>query len=681
MAKDQETDPGAGPSSAGGKPAATMAKDFRRSTEFQEAEAFFAALLGRDGHVFGARGLCGNQASGALYFIGQSFGASFEGGVSNRLYSVSRNGGAITRLNDRDTRQIALSPDGGRLAVACAGYQPGSDRIELWSATEVVATTALPGRIEQMDWAPDGRSLLLVVAGQGADVAGIHGGYAQKHADNAPAWLPDLYWGVGDDLWRRVFVWYGTSDPRALTAPPLNAWDAAWCGNDAIIAITSGDHAEGSWYASVLSRIDLASGRVDVVHTPRDQLGYLRGSPDGRRAAFIEAFCSDRGLVAGQLSILDLTSGKLETPSTAGMDVTSIEWRSPNRLHLAGLRGHETVVADFDLDAGYSESWSSMDLTSGEWAPAAVPFGEAGSLFVAEGYARAPFLAELRGGQLHEVVRLAAPGAAAAMEGRGSVEPTAWKAADGWEIEGWLLRPSGTTGPTPLLVDVHGGPISAHRNRWMARMRAAPLLVRRGWSVLFPNPRGSTGRGDTFVRAVKGDMGGADALDVTSGVDALVARGLVDARRVAVTGTSYGGFMSAWLPTQTDRFAAAIPISPVGDWYSQHRTSQIPEFDELMLGSSPWAPGGAYFSRSPAFFRHKAPVPMLILAGGIDKSTPPGQALECHFAALRSGAPSALLTYPNAGHSVRVYPEYIDSAARILWWLDHYVGASVAPAS
>jgi len=97
-----------------------------------------------------------------------------------------------------------------------------------------------------------------------------------------------------------------------------------------------------------------------------------------------------------------------------------------------------------------------------------------------------------------------------------------------------------------------------------------------------------------------------------------------------------------------------------------------------MLAGSPWSAGGQYFSRSPAFFKHKKAVPTLIMAGGIDKSTPPGQAEECHFAALRSGAPSTLLIYPRAGHSLRSYPEYIDSAARILWWLEKHVASNGA---
>src|SRR5690606_23850355 len=98
----------------------------------------------------------------------------------------------------------------------------------------------------------------------------------------------------------------------------------------------------------------------------------------------------------------------------------------------------------------------------------------------------------------------------------------------------------------------------------------------------------------------------------------------------------------------------------------------------LFLSASPWQPGGAYFERSPAFFRHRAKTPMLVIAGGIDKSTPPSQALECHFAALRSGSPSALVTYPRAGHSVRSYPEYVDTAARIVWWLETHLGGQAS---
>ncbi|MDQ6437361.1 prolyl oligopeptidase family serine peptidase [Mesorhizobium sp. LHD-90] len=653
-----------------------MKADFRSSPQFAETLDLYSRLLGLDGHVFSARGPCGHADIPDAYFIGQSFDGGFEDGVTNRLYRVARTGGVPVRLGDSETRQIRLSTDGRRLAVATATDKTAFDRIEVWAGNEAVAGAVVAGRIEQIDWSPAGDRLLLVVAGTGADLAGIHGGYAQKQSTDAPPWLPEVSWGEGEDLWRSIWTWDCAGEPEPLTADPLNVWEASWCGPDKVAAVTSDHHAEGSWYAARLSIIDARSGEILLSHLPPDQIGVPRGSDDGSKIAIIRAFCSDRGLVAGELAMIDAKTGAFDIVPTNGIDVTSVEWRSPGRVHLAGLRGHETVVADYDLQTRQlTEHWASTDLTSGEWAPASYPIGDRGALLVAESYATPPFLAEVDDGGLREIASFSTSDGSG-IEGHGAVEPFSWTAPDGLIIQGWLVRPTEATAATPLLVDVHGGPVSAHRNRWMARTRAAPLLAARGWTILFPNPRGSTGRGDAFARAVKGDMGGADVDDILSGIDALVAKGWVDPARVAVTGTSYGGFMSAWLPTRSDRFAAAIPISPVGDWHSQHRTTQIPEFDAMFLDASPWDGSGAYHSRSPAFFRQRKKVPTLVMAGGIDKSTPPSQALECHFAALRSGSSSALVTYPNAGHSIRVYPEYFDSAARIVWWLNTYVGGA-----
>lgn len=656
-----------------------MERDLRSSPEFAATLTLYEALLAPGGHIFGGRALCGHESAGDVYFIGQSFDQGFEGGISSRLCRALRGSKAVERLNDRETRQIRLSADGGKLAVAVAGDDATADRIEIWVDGSCRETATVAGRIEQIDWAADASKLLLVVAGTGADLAGIHGGFAQKQKLDAPAWIPEVRSDTGSELWRTIWTWDGQSEPRQLTAAPLNVWEASWCGAGRIAAIGSDHHSEGSWYRSVLTLIDARTGTAMTMHTPPDQLGFVRGAPDGHAVAFVSAFCSDRGIVYGQLCLLDPDSGAVRVLDSLGADVTSVEWRSPKVIHYAGLRGHETLTGDFDLAASSpKESWSSAALTHSDGVPTSYPIGKDACLFTAEAYACAPFLAEAAAGEVRELASLAAPEAGRAMSPCGAMEPFSWTAPDGLEIQGWVVRPKHAEGPTPLLVEVHGGPISAHHNQWMVRTRAAPILASLGWTILFPNPRGSTGRGDAFARAVKGDMGGADALDIVSGVDALIAKGWVDAARVAVAGSSYGGFMSAWLPTQSERFAAAIPMSPVGDWYSQHRTTQIPEFDEIMLDASPWSATGAYFERSPAFFRHRKPVPTLVMAGGLDRSTPPSQAEECYFAAVRSGSPAELVIYPNAGHSMRSYPEYLDSAARILRWLDHHVPGTAA---
>ena len=244
----------------------------------------------------------------------------------------------------------------------------------------------------------------------------------------------------------------------------------------------------------------------------------------------------------------------------------------------------------------------------------------------------------------------------------------------GWRFTVGFWSRKDSSGPWPLVLDIHGGPVYATRTRWLARCRATPFLLRRGYAILYPNPRGSATRGQDFARRVKGDMGGQDTGDFISALDHFIAAGVADPQRLACTGTSYGGYMSSWLLTQEPRFTAAVPISPVSNWYSQHRTSQIPNFDSIFLASSASQPGGLFFERSPVMFAHRVRTPSLIMAGALDKNTHPGQALEFYQALLENGVEAELVTYPKDGHSLRGYPAYIDSAARTLIWFERHLG-------
>jgi dipeptidyl aminopeptidase/acylaminoacyl peptidase len=240
-------------------------------------------------------------------------------------------------------------------------------------------------------------------------------------------------------------------------------------------------------------------------------------------------------------------------------------------------------------------------------------------------------------------------------------------------MQGYLNRPAGE-GPYPLIVSVHGGPVASTRNQWLGAS-TIPLLVSRGYAVLCPNPRGSAGRGQEFARMVYGDMGGADTQDILSGIDALVQRGIADPARLGVTGGSYGGFMSSWLVTQTDHFAAAVAVSPVTDWYSQHRTSNIGLFDKVFLQADPESPGGNYFERSPVMFAQRVKTPTLQTAGAVDRCTPPTQAEEFHRALLEHGVESALVIYPEEGHGVRQLPALIDFCTRVVDWFERHMPA------
>lgn len=648
-----------------------MQSDIRESEAFRAVERFYSAMFAPGaGHVHAVEECIPAAAGTHAYLTGLSFQAGLLEGPTARIYRLDLASGSLAAVFARAARLPRPAPD--ESCLACVMRPEGSPDERLCLAApdgELISSHPIDGFIEQVEWSPDGSMLLLVVAGAGSDLPGYLGGFARKTTAAGPTWLPDVQTGAEGFRWRRLWILdVATGLLRAVSRPGTNVWEATWHGPHFLAAVCSDDHGEGSWYASTLRRIALADGDENVLYVPTDQIGLPRGSPDGAHLAFVEATCSDRGIVCGTLRAIG-PDGRLQTLATNGVEITAISWRDDRTLHYAGQQAFETVVGDCHVEGNQShELWRSSVLTCGLWYPAAHPLPGGASLMVTEAYARAPCITVADAHGLHQVRSLAAPGAAAAMAECGGVAPVVWNAPDGLEIHGWLASPEDTGRPVPLVLDIHGGPIWAHRNRWMARGRATPLLVQRGCAVLHVNPRGSSARGQDFARLVKGDMGGADTLDFISAIDHFVSRGLADPARLACTGASYGGFMSAWLVTQDPRFAAAVPISPVTDWFSQHRTSQIPHFDLAFLDGSASRPDGKFFSRSPAMFAERVRTPCLLMAGAIDKNTPPTQALEFHQSLLEAGAQSVLAVYPEDGHSLRGYPAYIDSAARILDW-------------
>jgi dipeptidyl aminopeptidase/acylaminoacyl peptidase len=152
-----------------------------------------------------------------------------------------------------------------------------------------------------------------------------------------------------------------------------------------------------------------------------------------------------------------------------------------------------------------------------------------------------------------------------------------------------------------------------------------------------------------------------------------VRRNIADPERIGVTGGSYGGFFSCWLPAIDRRFAASVAISPVTDWYSQHFNSNIGRWDSQFLAAEPTDAGGPYRDRSPVMFADRVRTPTLVTAGLNDRCTPPGQAIE-FFRALRwNGVETELVLYPEEGHGVRKFPTIIDLCARTLAWFERFM--------
>ncbi len=604
---------------------------------------------------------------------------TLDGSPRTAVYTVADGNLVAVTTGAGSARGARFSPDGETLAFLSDRARAGVFQLLLLDAGrlgEAVATPPVPGTVEYLHWSPDGRHILLGVAGLGAAMSGRQGsGVNTTVEDERPDWYPLVESGVPDSAWRSLWLYSVESGAVSQLSPErVNCWEAGWCGPDAVLAVTSEAPGEDDWYHAVLSLVDVASGSTRELMRSDVQLALPAGSPDGRYAAMVEAACSDRWVVAGDLTVIEVASGA-RTPVDAGVDVTRVQWLDGDRFGYLGQRGLVSVAGIAELGTGEHTELFATDLSCGR-IHADGAFTDDGRVVVARNGYQLPTEVAIVAEHKDEVLATTVhPGTHYLLSVAGTAERVTWTAPDGLEIDGMLCTPPGT-GPFPLIVNVHGGPISMLRNMWSMRYPYVPLLVSRGYAVLNPNPRGSGGYGQRFARLVVGDMGGADTYDHLSGIDALVARGIADPSRVGLIGGSYGGFMSSWLVTQDQRFAAAVPIAPVTDWTSMAFTSNIGDWGKEFFDADPERPGTLMHTRSPVLHASKVRTPCLNVAGGKDRCTPPEQAREFHQALQSHGVESVLAVYPLEGHGVRSYPAVTDFLTRVVDWFERHMPAT-----
>jgi dipeptidyl aminopeptidase/acylaminoacyl peptidase len=259
------------------------------------------------------------------------------------------------------------------------------------------------------------------------------------------------------------------------------------------------------------------------------------------------------------------------------------------------------------------------------------------------------------------------------------------QARDGLALEGILIRPRDTRAGdrVPLILAVHGGPESHVSDGWITSYsNPGQVAAARGFAVFYPNYRGSTGRGVSFSKLGQGDAAGKEFDDLVDAVDHLVSIGLVDPKRVGITGGSYGGYATAWCSTRySDRFAAGVMFVGISDKISKVGTTDIPDEEFLVHAlKRPWDDWQFLLERSPIFHAGNCRTPLLILHGADDPRVHPGQSKEMYrHLKLRSQAPVRLVLYPGEGHGNRKAAARLDYNLRMLQWFEHYLQGQGGP--
>ncbi len=245
---------------------------------------------------------------------------------------------------------------------------------------------------------------------------------------------------------------------------------------------------------------------------------------------------------------------------------------------------------------------------------------------------------------------------------------------DGTPVQAWLVRPPGfRAGRTyPLVLTIHGGPYAAYSHSWRLD---AQVLAARGYLVVYANPRGSTGYGRVFSRAVVQKFGWDDAPDVLAAVDHVVGQGGVDTSRLAVTGGSYGGFLTLWLLGTCGRFGAGVAVCPSADQRLQYHTSDIVRWREQQLGGTPWEKEELFKHVSPSSHAHKICAPLLFLHAEDDTRVPIVNSEIIYSTVKRLGVPSTFVRYPSGNHGFSgSAPRFIcDTLNRLVDWFDEHL--------
>lgn len=604
----------------------------------------------------------------------------------SHVYLVAAEGGEVVRLTngERGESQPQWSPDGRWIAFlanrgapqpAGATPAPGGGGNQIWiipvRGGEAEKLTEEEVGVSQFRWSPDSKRIAYVVRDTPQDKAERD----KRRKDRFDAIVVDSEFTYSH-LWT---IELGTKGKKRVTEGAFSASDPQWSPDGRFVAyVATRAGAQESSFTDISEdrNTDIyvapaEGGKPRQLTTNPGPDSQPRFSPDGRWVAFTGFTDPSIWAQKTDLFVVGFDGGEPRNLTAGQSDSVSgpARWSRDGRdLYVAasvGVFGQLLRVpaaggdarAVFEKPGGYSGVDLSPDNTR-----LAFLFEDAKQpedVWVATSAGR-------------DAKRLTDFNPQTKEFALGDIEVLKWRGADNLEIEGMLVKPVGYERGKkyPTILQIHGGPYARFAYGFEGR---AQIYANQGYAVLMPNPRGSTGYGHKFATANVKDWGGKDFQDLMAGVDEVIRTGVADPERLAVMGGSYGGFMTFWAVTQTDRFKAAIGHAGISDWYSFHGQSDIPGLMEYGFGGTPWAARETYERWSPVRFADRVKTPLMITHGEQDRRVPIAQAEQYYRALRRRGLPVQFVRYPREGHGITEPNHLIDLLRRHLEWFDKHL--------
>jgi dipeptidyl aminopeptidase/acylaminoacyl peptidase len=561
---------------------------------------------------------------------------------------------------------VAWSPDSKQIAFLSDCQKHG--QLELYVASVAPAgsprqLTHLTGLLAEPHWSPDGKRIAILFTENLPRAAGPLDpvlpatGVIQSHVYEERLAILDI----------------ATGAVHPITPPDFYIYEYDWSPDGESFAVTAARGAgDDNWWIAQLYTVQSHGGGWKCIYKPpvTRQLAVPRWSSDGRTVVFIGGLMSDEGSTGGEIFQVPALGGEAIslTPGLSG-SASNLVWAG-NKLYFSEHYDGGSAISVYDPAGAHVERlWQGDESIN-------PPFEDSGFSISADGKTSAVIRSswaappEVWVGKIGEWTQQTHHNSAVKPLW-GEAKSLHWN-SDTYRVQGWLLYPQhfDSRRRYPMVVAVHGGPASSLKPSWPRPGFNPTLLSQQGYFVLMPNPRGSYGQGERFAMANVRDFGGGDLRDILAGVDEALKHAPIDPQRIGLTGWSYGGFMTMWAVTQTNRFRAAVAGAGIANWKSYYGENAIDQWMIPYFGATVYDDPAIYARSSAIDHIKQVKTPTLVVVGSGDGECPPPQSFEFWHALKTLGVKSQLVVYPDEGHRFSKPADQRDVLLRTIRWFN-----------